>query len=217
MQNRPKTLTVVIGTSTEIGKTYVSSSLAKELRDCGIKVSARKLAQSFSPFESSLKDSEVLAQGTGEKPDEVCLKHRNYEVALAPPLAASFLGKDPFTVHDLVEECTFPPSAMYGIIETAGGVRSPQAMDGDCCSLILEFRPDTILLVANAELGVISATLTSIDSLKICDINTDHLIVYINRYDRENLVHLVSKEYLEDVSKLNIAVSIKELAHKVLT
>jgi len=42
---RPQRLVVVVGTGTEIGKTYVTARLLRDLRSKGIDVAARKPAQ----------------------------------------------------------------------------------------------------------------------------------------------------------------------------
>ena len=49
--NRPSRLVVVAGTATEVGKTWVGAAVARELRDRGTTVAARKPAQSFEPAD----------------------------------------------------------------------------------------------------------------------------------------------------------------------
>ena len=60
---RPRRLIVVVGTATEIGKTWVASRLLRELRAEGFTVAARKPAQSFSPDDSSTDAHHLSALG----------------------------------------------------------------------------------------------------------------------------------------------------------
>ena len=85
---------------------------------------------------------------------------------MAPPIAAEALGLPPFTVADLVGELDWPrPRVDVGLVETAGGVRSPQADDGDVCDLVAALGPDLVVLVADAGLGTINSIRLSIDAL----------------------------------------------------
>ena len=68
---RPQRLVVVVGTGTEIGKTYVTARLLRDLRSRGIDVAARKPAQSFGP-EDQFTDAHFLADASGESPNDVC-------------------------------------------------------------------------------------------------------------------------------------------------
>jgi dethiobiotin synthetase len=156
---RPRRLVLVVGTGTDVGKTWVSAHLLATLRAAGLTVAARKPAQSFDPGDDPAAfDSAVLGAASGEPSESVCRPGRWYEIAMAPPMAADALGRDPFTVAELVEEVSWPPSQVdVGLVETAGGVRSPQAHDGDAVALSGAFAPDIVVLVADAGLGTINA------------------------------------------------------------
>src|SRR5207248_10256147 len=107
-KERPERLVFVTGTGTEVGKTWVAARLADALRATGRTVAARKPAQSFAPTEAGSTDAEVLAAATGEAPETVCPRHRWYEVAMAPPMAADALGRPTIKIADLAAEVTFP-------------------------------------------------------------------------------------------------------------
>jgi dethiobiotin synthetase len=155
---------LVVGTGTEVGKTWVAARLLEAWRALGLTVAARKPAQSYAPG-SGPTDADVLAGATGERPDAVCLPHRWYPVALAPPMAADALGQAPFGVADLAGETRWPDGVDVGLVETAGGVRSPQAGDGDALALAALLGPLAVVLVADAGLGTINAVRQGIDAL----------------------------------------------------
>ena len=93
--SRPQRLVVVVGTGTDIGKTWVSARLLTALRQAGVTVAARKPAQSFDAGEDPAGlDSALLGAATGEPSETVCLPHRWYPVAMAPPMAADVLGRE---------------------------------------------------------------------------------------------------------------------------
>ena len=134
-------------------------------------MAARKPAQSFDVDRRGDRlggptDAEVLAAATGEHPGEVCRSFRSYHRAMAPPMAAEVLGLPAFTVADLVGELAGRRRGVdVGLVETAGGVRSPQADDGDACDLVGALAPDLVLLVADAGLGTINGIRLSMAAL----------------------------------------------------
>jgi dethiobiotin synthetase len=160
----PERVVVALGAATEVGKTWVGATVLGELARAGRRVAARKPVQSFAPGEGPT-DAEVLAAATGERPEDVCPRHRWYEVPMAPPMAADALGRPPFAVADLVAELSWPPGVDVGWVETVGGPRSPVAADGDSATLAAALGPDLLVLVADARLGAINAVLLSLAAL----------------------------------------------------
>jgi dethiobiotin synthetase len=140
-------MVAVVGTGTGVGKTWVTARLLTDLRAAGLRVASRKPAQSFEPGDDpAARDAAVLGAATGEPAEEVCPPHRWYDVAMAPPMAAESLGRPPFTIQDLTSELRWPADAVdVGLVETAGGVRSPLAADGDCLALCAALDPDVVL------------------------------------------------------------------------
>ena len=178
---RPRTLVLVAGTGTEVGKTWVTSRLAEALRARGWRVGARKPAQSFDPRELGRTDAELLAAATGEAPDRVCPRSRWYETPMAPPLAADALGRPALALAELEAElaASWPrPALDLGLIELAGGPRSPLAHDGDGVDLAQRLAPDLVLLVADAGLGTLNASRLSADVFAPAP-----LWLHLNRYD----------------------------------
>jgi dethiobiotin synthetase len=191
---RPRRLVLVVGTGTDVGKTWTSAHLLSTLRREGATVAARKPAQSFDPGDDRARlDSAVLGAATGESPQTVCPPHRWYEAAMAPPMAADALGRDRFTVDDLVGELAWPPVPVdVGLVESAGGVRSPQTHDGDAVALLRALCPDLVLLVADAGLGALNAVRLSVDALP----DGTNVVVVLNRYDSRNDLHLRNRRWL---------------------
>jgi len=207
---RPNRLILVTGTGTEVGKTWVGAHLADSLRSRGLLVAARKPAQSFGPDEGPT-DAEVLAAATGEDPETVCPRHRWYEVPMAPPMAADALGRPPINIADLVAEADFPDGVDVGLVETAGGVRSPLAHDGDAVDLIAHLKPDAVVLVGDAGLGTINAVLLSFAALAPAPVH-----VILNRFQVGDSLHVANRTWLSERFGLDVSVDIDSLAKRVL-
>jgi len=196
----------VVGTGTDIGKTWVSARLLTDLRAAGLRVAVRKPAQSFKPDdEPTTLDAAVLGASSGESAEEVCPAHRWYETPMAPPMAAEALGRPEFRIDDLVAELRWPARAVdVGLVETAGGLRSPLAADGDCLALCEALEPDLVVLVADAGLGTINAVRLTVDALDALPAMT---VVVLNRFDSSSDLHLRNWEWLRDRDARTVVVA----------
>jgi dethiobiotin synthetase len=207
-------LTVMCGTGTEIGKTWVAAHLARELRNAGIRVSARKPAQSYDPADRET-DAHVLADATGERASEVCAHTRWYEVAMAPPMAAEMLGRPAFTIADLAREVRWSPHGIdVGIVESAGGVRSPLASDGDTVSLVEALQPDLVVVVADAGLGTVNAVRLSIEALDR-GAHVASLWILLNRFDAADELHRRNRAWLGERDGLDVVTTVSELSARI--
>jgi dethiobiotin synthetase len=207
------TIVVVAGTGTGIGKTWVASELATALRERGIAVVARKPVQSFAPEHEQPTDAEILGEATVEDPHVVCPAHRWLPREMAPPMAADALDADPFTVAELVAEVTSNlPHGAIALVESVGGVRSPLAVDGDTVTLVSELRPALVVLVADAELGTINVVRLSVDVLL-----AHRVVVYLNRYDTDNEMHVRNHDWLATRMGLEVVADPEALEEIVAT
>jgi dethiobiotin synthetase len=208
---RPQVLVVVTGTGTEVGKTFVSCALARELRRSGVGVAARKPAQSFEPpVVPGTTDAELLAEATGEKVGDVCPPARWYAAAMAPPMAAESMGLESFSLTDLVGELRWPPAVEVGLVELAGGLGSPQAADGDGVDMVELLAPDLVVLVAESGLGTLSPI-----SLSVRALGRERLVVHLNRYNGYDELHRANKRWVEEHFGLLACSAVEELAHAV--
>ncbi len=194
------------GTATEVGKTWLSAQLLRELRARGTTVAARKPAQSFDIDAEGCRlggatDAEVLGAASGEDPDTVCHPYRSYHRAMAAPMAAEVLGLPPFTVDDLIQELVWPSDPVQvGVVEMAGGVRSPQAADGDTTDVITGLAPDLVLLVADAGLGTINGVRMSMDALgTVTGAEVEiPVVVVLDRFDGHHDIHRRNRQWLTE-------------------
>lgn len=227
---------VVVGTGTEVGKTWVAARLLAGLRAAGVTVAARKPAQSFDAGEDpGTTDAAVLGRASGEAPEAVCPPHRWYPVAMAPPMAAEVLGRPSFAVAELLDELGWGGGAGFadrsaaagegprvGVVETAGGVRSPLAGDGDAVDLVAALAPDMVLLVADAGLGTLNAVRLTAGALSTAGVGRGGgpaLVVVLNRFDTSDDLHRRNRQWLSARDRFEVVVmpgDLGELAGQVL-
>jgi dethiobiotin synthetase len=209
---RPERLVLVVGTGTEVGKTWVACRVARALRRRGLIVVARKPAQSYDAADDlSDTDAALLAHATGDHPAAVCPQHRWYPVAMAPPMAAEALGRRPFTIAELVDELAWPEVVGVGLVEAAGGVRSPLAADGDAAALAGALRPDRVVLVAHAGLGTINGVRLSMAALAPWPVT-----VVLNRFDPADDLHVRNLEWLSGVDGYDVVTDAEDLVSTIV-
>ncbi len=225
----------VAGTGTEVGKTWVTVELTHQLLDAGWLVSARKPVESFDPSDDpARRDSAVLAAATGESPEAVCPSARRYPMAMAPPIAARLLGRDPIGLGELVAEHLARRSARrvdVELVELAGGVGSPLAnapapdlaalgdggAPGDGGAQFLALLGTHLdVLVADASLGAIDAVRTHLWALGVGRTEAPPSVVFLNRYRDDSVVCVENRRWLEEVDGLLVATTAAELAGHVL-
>lgn len=204
---RPERVVVVLGTGTGVGKTWVAAKVLTRLKAGGTTVAARKPVQSFAPCDPET-DADVLGLATGEPPEQVCPRHRWYGIAMAPPIAAAFLGIAPPTLEELADELEWPAEAVgVGVVETAGGPRSPVAADGDSAALAAAVNPDLAVLVAPAGLGAINA-------VRLCGPAVpEPVVVFLNHFDNSD-VHDRNRRWLQ-ADGFDVVVDVAQLTRRV--
>lgn len=212
--SRPSRLAVVLGTGTEVGKTWVACRVLEHLRAAGVGVAARKPAQSFDPSSETgaPTDADLLAAATGERPEDVCPPHRSYPRALAPPMAADRLGLPAIRLDDLLGELHWPAGVTVGLVETAGGVRSPMAHDGDGGALAHRLAADLAIVVADAGLGTIHAVRSSVETLAPIPV-----VVVLNRYVDGDDLHRCNREWLTQRDGFDVVTDPQAVASRLST
>ena len=211
MPERPERMVVVVGTGTDVGKTWVTAALARGLVGAGVRVAARKPAQSFAPEDPVVgRDAAVLARATGEDPDTVCPPHRSYAVPLAPPMAAKTLGRPPVLLADLLIELTWPVGCQVGFVETVGGLRSPISDDADSVDLIEALDPDLVVLVADAGLGTLNLV-----RLTVAALDGRPMVTILNRYHGDEALHRDNRAWLEERDGLDVVTAVGALVARL--
>jgi dethiobiotin synthetase len=158
----------ITGTSTEVGKTFVGTALARALTQRNIKVIPRK------PIESGCvkRDGELIPQ------DAVALKEAaDYSGLLSdvcpyrfePPISpvrAAHLANKILTTEQLVNICLQGSEEGFVLVEGAGGFYSPLAENGLNADLAVALQLP-VLLVADDKLGALSQVLLNVEAIQM--------------------------------------------------
>jgi dethiobiotin synthetase len=196
----------VLGTGTEVGKTWVAAQLLATLKLRGTRVAARKPVQSYAPDDINT-DAALLAGASGENVADICPAHRWYPLAMAPPMAASALGRGPLLMQEIIEEIHWPADIEIGFVETVGGARSPLTSDGDSMELLQRLEVDQMLLVADAGLGTINLV-----RLTMAVIGAVPTLVYLNRFNPADELHELNRRWLVEQDGLFVITDVHSLA-----
>jgi dethiobiotin synthetase len=145
----------ITGTGTEIGKTFVTAALIRELRRCGRPVAALKpVASGFDPAQAAASDPGVLLAALGEPLSAETL-NRIAPWRFRAPLSALIAHS-----RNAIAEA---PSTL--LIEGVGGVMVPLDERHTVLDWIAALRIPAIL-VGGSYLGAISHVLTALDALR---------------------------------------------------
>lgn len=156
----PLPITLVVGTDTGVGKTWISSSLARALREAGQNVIAVKpIETGVTEPPSPVEDGALLAEVTGQAgPRRAMIRLPGH---LGPAIAADQAGVE-LDYDDLVarlRSLATPDTQL--IVEGTGGLLSPLTWQDNHLDLAhsLDAR---VLLVAADRFGTISHTLMAL-------------------------------------------------------
>jgi dethiobiotin synthetase len=126
-------------------------------------------------------------------------------------MAAEVLDRPPISLAELVGETAWPDGVEVGFVETAGGVRSPLAEDGDAVDLAAALHTDLVLVVADAGLGVINAVRTTVGALGA----RPPVLVVLNRFDARDDLQVRNVRWLRERDGLDVETDVAAVAAAV--
>jgi len=165
----------VIGTDTEVGKTYVACQLAKSLVRGGTRVGVYKpVASGGEPGEPS--DAELLRAAAGQNCELTHVCPQQFSAPLAPPIAAAMEGRE-------VDEAWLVTGADWWlgrcdllIVEGAGGALSPISASLTVLDLAGQFGYPLLLVVAN-RLGAVNHTLLTLEAAEKRNLRVEAIVL----------------------------------------
>ena len=183
----------ILGTDTEVGKTYVACRIIESLVREGVAVGTYKPVASGAP---SLEQSDgfKLWQASGHRGALSEVTPQHFSAPFAPPIAAELENKQ-------VSDKTIMDGALHWagrseilILEGAGGLMSPISWTMTNASLALELQ-FPVVLVSENRLGVVNQVLTTLVAarsigLKVCSIvlNDVHPVADLSANSNQRLL-----------------------------
>ena len=221
----------VVGTGTDIGKTYVTGLLLKYIRDNGYNATYFKAALSgaIKDENDSLVPGDAVEVLTmvGLEEDTDFLVPYIYETAVSPHLASQIEGNpvDLGVVKDAYEKVS--QKYDYIVMEGSGGIVCPIRYEGKdnenniMLEDIIKHLGLDVILIADAGLGTINSIVTTVEYLKNRNVHVCGIIM--NNYkdelmENDNIkmvedlcdVPVIAKVYQNDIN-LRLDVDTKEL------
>ena len=157
-------ITLIVGTNTGVGKTWVSCALARALQNAGQRVIAIKAIETgvdHGPREA--EDGVMLASATGQpEPREALLR---FKAAVAPAIAADLEGVT-IDYEGLVTRIRgYAETGAITLVEGAGGLLAPVTWQDNALDLAHSLNARVIVVAAD-HLGTINHTLLTLRVLR---------------------------------------------------
>ncbi len=157
----------ITGTDTDVGKTYVTCSLATTLRHKGLSVTPRKPIASGCIRQPNgellAEDALLLKQACHSTEALRTICPYQFEPPISPQRAIQEAHQH-ITIKDLTTACQ-TNSGTVTLVEGAGGFYSPLALNGLNKDLAIQLNYPVILVVAN-QIGCINQTLLNIEAIQ---------------------------------------------------
>ena len=201
----------VLGTGTDIGKTYVTGLLLKYLRENGYDATYFKAALSGAVRDENDNlipgDAVEVLEMANLKEDTDFLVPYIYETAVSPHLASHIEGnpvdlKKVKESYDKVRE-----KYDYIVMEGSGGIVCPIRYEGKGSGKnimledIIKYLGLDVILIADAGLGTINSIVTTVEYLKNRDIHVCGIIM--NNY-RDELMENDNIKMVEDICDVDV-------------
>lgn len=162
----------VVGTGTDVGKTYITALLVKALKRNGKSAAYYKAAMSGNSRDNTGKliagDAQYVKNISGINQPECEMCPYLYEKAYSPHLAAK-IEKNPVSLARVTERFEALKSRYeYITVEGSGGIVCPLRYDGEELYLtdVIRVLKLSCVLVADAGLGAINSVVLTADYMR---------------------------------------------------
>ncbi|WP_434796366.1 dethiobiotin synthase [Terrisporobacter vanillatitrophus] len=203
----------ITGTSTDVGKTYISSLIVKVLRENNVNCGYFKGALSGAYLENN-----ELIPGDAK---EVCIRAN---LNCNPKDLVSYIFKEPVSPHlaakinnefielNKIKEDFDKLRKNYDfiVVEGCGGIVCPLRFGDKKIMLtdIIKLLNLPIIIVANGGLGTINDTVLTVEYAKSQGFSIIGII--LNNYDESNMMHIDNKKIIEELTNIPVIACVKE-------
>lgn len=170
----------VVGSGTDVGKTFVTCRLLEDLRARGVDVVPRKpVVSGIDPAAMATSDTDRLIVAAGMVVDDAN-RDRVSPFRFIAPLAPNEAARREGVVLDhaaIVNACAVDGDPDAVVVETAGGVMSPLTDATTQLDLVVDLGAAALLVVEGSYLGWISHTLTAVFALQTRGVDVVGIVV----------------------------------------
>lgn len=211
----------IAGTDTDVGKTFVTSLIMKELIEHGFNATYYKSVLSGGELvdgKLTPGDAKVVCEISGIKEDYDKLVSYTLQTPASPHLAARLENVDinlDKIKHDFNE---LKNKYFHVVVEGSGGVICPIKLSDDETILlediIKKLNLNTVV-VARAGLGTINHTCLTVSYLRSKGIDVKGII--INGYEEDNIMHKDNLITIEKLTDIEVIARIPNIKSKITT
>ena len=205
----------VTGTGTDIGKTYVSAAIARELTSKNLSLAYYKAAVSGA---DSIEESDAgyVRDAANIRQDTDTLLSYLYKKPLSPHLAAR--GENKFASLEHIKSAFDSLKSKYDYVlsEGAGGIICPVVYEKDTKIMYLDILKTLNLpcvIVADAGLGTINHTVLTINYLQDHKVNIKGVI--LNKFNKDRLMHQDNLKMIEEISGIRVIATLADCEKKL--
>lgn len=179
----------ITGTSTDVGKTFIATAIARQLCQQDISVIPRKPVESGCTRQGDNlipEDASALKEAANYQGplSDVC--PYRFEPAISP-LRAAHLANKTLTTEQLLSTCQQGSEQGFLLVEGAGGFYSPLTENGLNADLAAALQLP-VLLVADDRLGVINQVLLNAEAIQLRGLEL--VAVVLNQLDADRDEHM---------------------------
>ena len=194
----------ITATGTDIGKTYVSALICKQMKEEGFDIGYYKAALSGS---NDITDSDawyVKEKANLTDSYEEMVSY-TYKHAYSPHLAAQIEGNPPDMKVIKKSYKNISKNHEYMIVEGSGGIICPIRYDNNkkifLEDIIKELNIPS-LIIADAGLGTINSTVLTIEYMRSKNLKVNGVI--LNRFEMANEMHDDNRKMIEEMTGVKI-------------
>ena len=204
----------VVGTGTDVGKTYVTALLIKHLRQEGINANYYKAAVSGNARmngELIPGDALFVKNFANLDTDLSEMVSYVYEEPLSPHLAARKEENfaDIRTIKaDFRKICR---KSDFVVVEGSGGILCPLVYDDEIdiwLEDIIRILRLSVIIVADAGLGTINSTGLTVSYLRRNNFKMKGII--LNNFDENNFMHIDNKRVIEEITRVPVIATVRK-------
>lgn len=193
----PKVL-FVTGIGTDVGKSYATGWLARELRKLGKNCITQKMIQTGNKEMSEDIDVHRKIMGTGYFPEDY--DHSTAPVILSYPASPDLAARiDKVEIDfDAISDATDMLEEFYNpvLIEGAGGLMVPLKNDYLTADYIRDHSLPVVVTVGG-QLGSINLSLLTLNAIETYNLNLFG-VIYNPHFDKDKIICADTREYLRN-------------------
>ena len=208
----------ITATGTDVGKTYVSALLVKQIREYGLNCGYYKPVLSGAVEDEKgnvvAGDAKFVCDFAGLKKASLDCVSYVFKPAVSPHLASEMSCVE-IDINKIVSDFAKNSSENeFTVVEGAGGIICPLNLEKNLFMYDLPRCLDLgVIVVADGGLGTINNTFLTIDFLKRLKLNVVGII--LNNFEQENFMHQDNLKTLEKICDIKVLGIVKRDAKAI--